>query len=306
MMVEAQDWQWMEAILEVLYIASGLILLIIIGYVVGFDILRYSLDEQLIILALSLLGALQLLAIWLVKKGKSWSIVVMILLSSLALPVLVLSLPVLGPGYLSSLANVAPLLLVCILNIVLLGLLSQDSIVSILLHRLQTLENDGPVLVNAVLHPSLGVLLCVLYLYGIVPKMWAITLLGNNLMNAIREIGILFLLIVVLLIVRWRFSWVPLLVLDVLLLIFSFVSLVFAFQMPDQLIAPTLYYRNWILRSIEDIGFVGFTFGIVSLLALVYSIPAVDTGKTLISLNKEHHEEGLALSFLSQKKNSAL
>ncbi|MDH4213017.1 MAG: hypothetical protein OEV85_03770 [Candidatus Thorarchaeota archaeon] len=286
MLAKMQGRHTMEEILEGLYASSGVILLFFFG-ITGLNRLDYPPSLQLILLVWGVIGAYQLFAIWLLKMMKPWSIIMMVLLSSLAILALLLPIPVFQPR-LSEL--IIPMYFLCLLNVVNLGLLSQDSIVSKSLHRQQTLENDGPVLINVVLHSFLGGFLFILVQGYMTIRGPDMTLLGSSLMNAIWTIGMLFLIIVILLIVRWRYAWILFLVLDVLLLTFGLLSLFFAFQSPGQLVLPTAYYGEWVVRSIQDVGLAGITCGISLLLALVYSIPALDKRKTLIRLNNERHE----------------
>lgn len=295
-MSEAQSWQKMGEILEVLYILPALILVYFFGpnllawYInsIRFHMAHYTLAEMLTLLTMALIGTVQLFAIWLAKKKKPWSITVMVLLSSLAIPVLLLSIPVLGP---EASFFILPMYLICLLNIVNLGLLSQDSITSKLLNRPQINENDGPVLVLVVMHAVIGPLLVILIQFELLPRAADLTILSVGLMNAVLSIGVLFVLLSVVLIIRLRYAWLIFLVLDVIMLTISLSSLVIAFQIPNQLVVPTAYYGSWTLGDIIGIAFAGMTCAIMLVSAVIYSIPALDTGKTLISLNKEHHEE---------------
>jgi len=282
----------MAEILEVLYILPGLILVyfyginLLAGYVAsfGFSIAHYTLGELLSFLIIALIGTFQLMAIWLAKRGKSWSIDVMVLLASLAIPVLLLSIPILGPG---ESILVLPMNLVCFLNIVNLGLLSQDSITSKLKNRQPIYDNDGPVLVLVLMHTVIGSLLVILIQFELLPRAADLTILGLGLMNSVLSIGVLFVLLSTLLIIRLRYAWSIFLVLDVLLLTFSLSSLVITLQIPDQLVLSTAYYGSWTLGEIIGVAIAGIICAVMLLPAVVYSIPALDTKKMSISLNEE-------------------
>lgn len=275
--------------LEALYGLSGVLLLFLFGSAFGIQVPSYTLDKQLCTVVLVIMGSLQLLILWIAKKEKLRSTIIMSLPSSLAILALLLSIPLLGQG---EPTIVVIMYLVCVLNIVNLGLLSQESITSKLLHRQISYYDDAPVLILVILHALFGFFLFVLIGFEVLPIASGLTTLGMILPSAVWVISVLLIFAIPLLISRQKSAWLLFFALDVALLILSLVSAIAAAQFPDMVISPVEYWRYWWVRNnYADVAAAGITFGGFLSVALVYSMPALDTGKKAVDARKECQEK---------------
>jgi len=276
-------------ILEALYGLSGVSLLFLFGSAFGIQVPSYGLDKQLCAVVLVMIGSFQLLAIWITTKEKLRSTNIMSLLSSLAILALLLFIPVLGQGEPNI---VVPMYLICVLNIVNLGLLSQESITSKLLHRQLACYNDGPVLILVILHVLFGFFLFVLIEFEVLPIASSLTTLGMILTSAVWIISVLLILAIPFLISRQKSAWFLFFVLDVALLTLNLVSVIAAAQFPDMVISPIEYWRYWWVRNYyADIAVAGIGFGGFLSIALVCSIPALDTDEKAVDARRESQEK---------------
>ena len=273
---------------EALYALSGLALLLFFSPFGGFRVYTVS-DRLPYEIALTFIGVFQLVALWLARKELPESVAAMGFLSSLSILALLLSIPVLGQG---DLFIVTVMYLILLLNIIDLGLLSQESITSKLLHRQLACYNDGPVLILVILHVLFGFFLFVLIEFEVLPIASSLTTLGMILTSAVWIISVLLILAIPFLISRQKSAWFLFFVLDVALLTLNLVSVIAAAQFPDMVISPIEYWRYWWVRNYyADIAVAGIGFGGFLSIALVCSIPALDTDEKAVDARRESQEK---------------
>ena len=275
-------------ILEALYALSGVSLLFLFGSAFGIQVPSYGLDRQLCAVVLVMIGSFQLLAIWITTKEILRSTIIMSLLSSVAILALLLFIPVLGQGEPNI---VAALYLMCVLNIVNLGLLSQESITSKLLHRQISHYNDEPVLLLVLLHVSYGCVLFSLieFLLPIIAS--SLTTLGLILLYSIWTTSALLILAIPFFILRQKYAWILLFVLDIAVLIMCLVSGILTIQQPDVMVSPWAQYREYRLRECGEIALMGILFGILPCAVLVGSLPALDTDEKAVNARRNGQEK---------------
>jgi len=239
--------------------------------------------------ALTMIGALQILSLWFAKKKKPWSIIIMCLLSSLAIPTLLLSAGVFSGG---GVTYGIAMIIVYVLNIGNIGLLCQDSITSRLLGRQPAQHNDDPVVVLVVLQTLVGSFLILLFVTFLLPRVTELASLGVCLMSVIWAVSLFLFPSITLVTVRQRYALRLFFTLDIVLLGVGLVSLAVSLQHPDLVVPRWPSYLPWTEGVYQGIAHASVWSAVVLLFVLIYSMPSMESNKGLFD-SKEKRMEGI-------------
>ncbi|MBN2230519.1 MAG: hypothetical protein JW779_13105 [Candidatus Thorarchaeota archaeon] len=264
-MTQAESGNKRVEVFELLYLLSGLFLLILFSPIGGIRTYTQP-DELSYAIPLALIGLFQVFALWVARKEKPWGITAMSLLSSIVIPLLLIT----------HIGLILVNYLIVVLNTANLGLLSSDSVTAKLLHRQQVDQNDTCVVV-VILHLIVGSFLLILYGIGIMPRVTSLALVSIGLMNTIWIISVILFLSTVLIILRQKFGWLLFFVLDVILLVLGLYSLILSFQSPSSVISQFSHYGNLALQGFQSVSHAAIWCSLIVLVVLVYVMPSMGT-----------------------------